>query len=227
MESCQGMIGPFECCSLVTGDARELGDQIPDRSIDLVFTDPPYLVESIELYSWLAEWAARTLKPQGLLMTYCGNLRKDRVMGLLGQSLEYVWDFANIMYGGCSIIWELNIISRWKSILCYRIPGSAAVPSRRVLGAFSGAGADKRFHIWGQDERTAHYYIQKLTPGRGSLVVDPFAGGGTTLAMAKSSGVHWLGIEIDEAVASVARERIETTQMPLFLTQQDRQLGLL
>jgi hypothetical protein len=39
------MIGPYQPNSIVTGDCRELSRAIPDHSIDLIFTDPPYLKE--------------------------------------------------------------------------------------------------------------------------------------------------------------------------------------
>ena len=31
-----------ENCKLLLGDFREKGKEIPDNSIDLIFTDPPY-----------------------------------------------------------------------------------------------------------------------------------------------------------------------------------------
>lgn len=46
----------------------------------------------------------------------------------------------------------------------------------------------------------------------GSLVLDPFFGTGTTGAMAKKLGRHWIGIERDEAYVRVARERIAAVE---------------
>lgn len=39
---CGRKIGPFHCCSVVLGDCLDLLKQLPDRSVDFVFTDPPY-----------------------------------------------------------------------------------------------------------------------------------------------------------------------------------------
>ena len=41
-------IGKFELDSIVCGDAYKLIKQIPDKSIDLIFTDPPYLITNTE-----------------------------------------------------------------------------------------------------------------------------------------------------------------------------------
>ncbi|MBX5462983.1 MAG: hypothetical protein IRZ28_18080 [Steroidobacteraceae bacterium] len=47
------------------GDFRVLSETIDDDSIDLVFTDPPYDGESVQLYEDAARIAARILKPSG------------------------------------------------------------------------------------------------------------------------------------------------------------------
>ena len=35
-------LGPYELDTIVTGDARELAAALPDESVDLVLTDPPF-----------------------------------------------------------------------------------------------------------------------------------------------------------------------------------------
>lgn len=45
----------------------------------------------------------------------------------------------------------------------------------------------------------------------GDVVLDPFFGTGTTGAMAKRLGRHWIGIERDETYIEVANQRIEQT----------------
>lgn len=58
----------YEYGRIYTGDARELAKAIPDGSIDLIFTDPPYPREFLPLYGWLAETAAQVLKPDGFML---------------------------------------------------------------------------------------------------------------------------------------------------------------
>ena len=40
------------------------------------------------------------------------------------------------------------------------------------------------------------------------LVVDPFAGSGTTLLAAKNSGFDYIGIEIEKEYVDIARKRL-------------------
>ena len=36
---------------------------LPDNSVDMIFSDPPYVKDLIHTYDWLAQEAARVLKP--------------------------------------------------------------------------------------------------------------------------------------------------------------------
>jgi modification methylase len=46
----------------------------------------------------------------------------------------------------------------------------------------------------------------------GDVVLDPFFGTGTTGAVAKKLGRHWIGIERDKKYIKVAQKRIDTVQ---------------
>jgi DNA modification methylase len=45
----------------------------------------------------------------------------------------------------------------------------------------------------------------------GDLVLNPFAGSGSTLLAARMLGCHWLGIELDENYHRIATERLGQT----------------
>ena len=201
--------------TIYTGDARELIAQIPDASIDLIFTDPPYLKEFLPLYHWLAKEAERVLKPTGFLLCYVGNVWKAEIYRyLLNTNLDYFWDFIAMHSGMGTMVWSKRVIARHKSILAFR-KSDLAMPRTNVLGVWTGTGGDKRFHRWGQDESTARYFIDCFTRP-GDIVLDPFIGGGTTGSVCKVLDRRWIGYEIDPQQAAIARLRIDTTQMPLF-----------
>src|SRR5205085_11601648 len=66
-------------------------------------------------------------------------------------------------------------------------------------------------------ERTAHpcqmpeavlERIVRVSSNPGDLVLDPFAGSGTTLAAARRLGRHWLGVELSVEYAEHIRKRL-------------------
>jgi len=194
---------------LVCGDARVLAPElIPDNSVDLIFTDPPYHKKFHYLYEWLAGEAARALKPDGFLITYAGPYWKHKVMMTLGEHLDYYYDFIMMHRGNTSILWPRRIITGYKSLLCYTPKSSKALPTTNVLGKYDGTGGDKRFHRWGQEANTARYYISCFS-NEGDLVVDYFLGAGTFAEVCKALNRDFIGFEIDEETFNIARARVD------------------
>jgi DNA modification methylase len=194
---------------LLHGDCRELAPlEIEPGSVSLIFTDPPYPKEYHYCYEFLATEAARVLKPNGFLITYAGPYWKHKVMMTLGEHLDYYYDFILMHRGKTSILWPRRIITGYKSLLCYTLKGSKAVPFTNVLGKYDGTGGDKRFHRWGQEANSARYYIDVFSHP-GDTVVDYFLGAGTFAEVCKALDRSFIGFEIDEETFAMARARVD------------------
>ena len=77
-----------ELFDLQFGDMKTLGENIPDNSIDLIFTDPPYNEASLALYGDLAKLADRVLKPGGSLVTYVGHYAIFKINDLIQMIIQ-------------------------------------------------------------------------------------------------------------------------------------------
>jgi site-specific DNA-methyltransferase (adenine-specific) len=64
--------------------------------------------------------------------------------------------------------------------------------------------------------------IVRASSNPGDVVLDPFAGSGTTLAVARRLGRHYLGIELSEKYAEQVRRRLEGVTPDLPLTDEAR-----
>lgn len=210
--------------TITTGDARELAKLIPDESIDLIFTDPPYVKEHMHLYGWLAEEGARVLKPGGFLLCYVGTYWKYETLQQIGKHLDFFWDFIAVNRGNRPVMWVRHVLAGYKSILAFT-KGKPDMPRGNILDVWVGSGEDKRFHTWGQDESTARYYIQWLVRDPNAVIWEPFAGGGTTPAVCRQIGCNFIAFEIDPATAGIARKRLQTVQ-PLLMPEEMEQMTL-
>lgn len=201
-------------------DARQWRDIISEHSIDLIFTDPPYLKEYLYLYEFLAKESADILSGGGFGLYYAGVYWKNIVMNYFDGQMEYFGDFVLVNGGSSPILWMRKIISRYKSILAYRNIGSKALPRSNVLTLWKGGGEDKRFHIWGQDESSARYYIDCFSKP-GDLVFDPFCGGGTTPAICKRLKRRCIAFDTDGAALERSIERIEVINTSREVIQEE------
>jgi len=136
---------------------------------------------------------------------------------------EYFYDFVLLHQGNTSILWQRKIISGYKSLLCYKLKGSKALPFTNVLGKYHGFGSDKRFHRWGQDGNSASYYIDVFSR-EGNTVVDYFLGAGTFAEVCKRLKRNFIGFEIDKQTYDIARARVDGAMGP---REKGRQIELL
>ncbi len=212
---------------IYTGDATQLSRFIPDESVDLIFTDPPYSTKSLHLYQWLAQETIRVLKPGGFILAMCGGLNLDKIYAMFAAipGLRYYWQY-NIHLAGskAAVVWpggnkHVPIVTRTRAVLAYS--KGKAYSRCATLDLVQGTTADKRYHIWGQEERTTRYYIDCFSEV-GDLVWDPFCGGGTTVAMCKLIDRRWLAFESDPRVTEIARDRVENIIAPLLALQAEQ-----
>jgi hypothetical protein len=211
-----GVVAPDDQ-NIIVGDMGILWDRLEDSSVDLLFSDPPYGLEAIELYPRLAELAAKKLKPGGLCVAYAWvQYLPDRLQDM-AKHLSYWWTFSIRLSGTSQQIWTRNIYQKWKAVLVYGRPPLGPAPFW-LMDCFDGGGREKSLHLWQQDLPSAKYIVEKLT-NPGDLIVDPFVGAGTFPLAAKLLGRRWLGTEINPDTAAIARHRLATfkpDELPLF-----------
>jgi DNA modification methylase len=221
MASCVAL-NPDRCLDRITvGDSRVLARDIPDESIDLIFTDPPYLKANIEdgIYAWLAQEAARVLKPGGFCLAYTCCQWLPLVLEQMQAHLTFFWMCILRHGNAASYMHHKRVIVRYTPIVAF-VKGKGA-PQCAFLDCATGSGADKRYHIWGQDERTASYYIDCFSSS-GDVVWEPFCGGGTVPVVCRQLDRRCLAFEIDPDAAARAQARLSALQprLPGIVHQQ-------
>ena len=187
------------------GDFEEVFADIPDGSVDCIITDPPYPKEFIECWSKLSRFAKRVLKPNGFCVAYSAHIYLDEVMQRMCENLDYYWTFAMYQPGQNSIVHPRNIMVGWKPVLIFQ---NGFKKNKKVIrDYFISEQREKNEHDWQQSVSGVAYLIEMFTNPT-DLIIDPFAGSGTTMIVAKQKGRQIKGAEIDEQTYNIAKTKI-------------------
>src|SRR5207247_1260511 len=132
---------------------------------------------TMAIYADLGGFAARVLKPDGLLLAETGTMFLPEAIRLLEQRLSYRWCIGLVLPGKRARVHARRVINGWRPILVFaRDPRHC---SRWLYDLFTVEGpADKVWHPWQKAVAPARHYVEQLT-APGDLVVDPFMGTGT------------------------------------------------
>jgi len=218
-------LGPNDTANngIYTGDARELAKAIPDESVDLVFTDPVY--DRIDDYRWLAETAARVLKPDSACLAWCGIGYLPLALESLSGNLAYRWQFAVMQMDGPTCPSKRFFhkgFNKWHTCLWFE--KGVGDPDRHIVDFVISKKETGNSHHWRKGKGSYLHWLDRFV-GPEAVTFDPFTGGGTVPAVCKILGRNYIAFEIDPTTAQDARDRVANTQPPLFV-QEPEQLGM-
>lgn len=206
--------------SLAVADIARL--PLADNSVDMIFTDPPYLRQYLPCYGHLAREAMRVLKPGGFVLAMAGGVYINQIFRMFDDAgLTFYWEYDLAMNGAqTGIVWRsvnghnMPISTRQKRIIAYS--KGAAISRTATVAIYETTSGDKRYHAWGQEVSSARYFVDCFTQP-GDTVLDPFIGGGTTAVACELIGRNCIGFDIDPAAIEITRNRLAGTAFPVDL----------
>jgi hypothetical protein len=98
----------FAGVDLRVGDLDEVLTDVPDGSVHLIVTDPPYVKDMMDAWPKLARVAARVLRDDGLLIAYTGQWYLPLILNNLSERLDYHWTFALLHSGPCGWVYPFT-----------------------------------------------------------------------------------------------------------------------
>lgn len=217
--------------NIIHGNAFELMDDIPDKSIDLVLTDPPYgmsfqsghrkqkhkKIENDDNLDWLPMWIEklkRVCKQDSHLYVFCSWHKVD----VFKAEFEKQFKVKNI------IIWEKNNTGMGdlegdfapKYEMCLFINNGKKLKGRRDSNIIKAKKTDNEHHPTQKPINLMEYFIEKST-NTGDMVLDCFSGSGSTAIAAHNTGRNFIGYEIEEEYFDISIKRLAHHQSQLTM----------
>lgn len=191
---------------IICGDCLDVMKDIPDNSIDLIFTDPPYGKSTINLYIDVAKCAKRILKEKGLAVFYASDYWFPQTFNEMCRYLDYFYLFHLELPGNNALIFPRNITIGCKTLMVFSKGQTRS--HNRINNFITSPQRDTgKLHKWQQSSFPAEYLIKGFSKPN-EIILDPFIGSGTTLDACIKTGRNFVGIDISHKYCEIARQRI-------------------
>ncbi|MCK4258060.1 MAG: hypothetical protein KAX49_03730 [Halanaerobiales bacterium] len=207
--------------TIINGDSLEIIQNIPDDSIDFIFTDPPYNVGKVydkygdnlnntEYLNWSLKWFSE-----------CNRISKCIVFtpGIYNLKMwinikEPLWILAWILKNGMSRN-RLRGFINWEPVLVY-----GKIKKRIFQDIYYAPLTNQKnigTHPSPKPLRLFYDLIKDFTE-EGDIVLDPFVGAGTSVVAAKSLKREFIGIDISKTYCETTEKRLRNTKLSKSIT---------
>ncbi|WP_436877897.1 DNA methyltransferase [Siccibacter turicensis] len=201
------------------GDSTQIMAGFPAQSIDFILTDPPYLVGFTDRSGrsiandknddWVTPASRemfRVLKRDSLAVSFYGWNRVDTFMS--------AWKAAGFRVVG-HIVFTKPYASK-SAFVGYQhesayvlAKGRPALPAAPLPDVLPWEYTGNRYHPTEKPVSALQPLIESFTRP-GDIVLDPFAGSGSTCVAAELAGRRWIGIELLEQYHTAGLRRINS-----------------
>jgi len=219
------------------GDCLELMKRIPDESIDLIVTDPPYLIsyktnrrkdkthdfcteiandDNPELLRGYIKECFRILKNNTAMYMFTSSKTMDFFRA---ECLDFGFSLKN------TIIWVKNShtagdlkaqFGQQYEVILLLNKGRKEFNGKRLTDVwnFDRVVGNRQLH---QNQKPVELIEQCILKhsDEGNVVFDGFLGSGTTAVAAVNTNRHYIGFELDKHYCDIANSRIESAKEDL------------
>ena len=212
--------------NLMKGDCLERMKEIPDGSVDMILTDPPYgmdfqsnhrnekynKIKNDKDLSWLNVWTNelfRVAAENTAHYVFCSFHNIDKFK----QALEQKFKIKNML------VWEKNNTSmgdlkgdfapKYEMIIFIQ-KGRRLINGKRDPNILKFNRTGNKLHPTQKPVDLLQYLLEKFSD-KGQVILDPFMGSGTTGVAAKNLNRSFIGIELDETYFNIAKDRINNS----------------
>jgi len=215
---------------LLCGDCLEVMKLIPENSIDLILTDPPYGVNSNEMNGIdykdrfynvedISKKLFKVLKDNSRAFIFTAQKTFMEVIRGFGNSgfrlhQTLIWFRPNLAGGTKKKIYDFTSV--YEQILNFHKGKPSKIKRMEEFNNFdvlkyaqpqSNFKKDKRYHIHQKPLKLIKHLLL-ASSNKNDIVLDCFLGSGTTSVICERLNRKWIGIEINPEYCEIAKKRI-------------------
>lgn len=223
----QDWTSPDGSIRLICGDCLEILPTLESGSVDAVVTDPPYGIGYKPTRSHASASSGRRKEMQAVI----GDDKQFDPTPLIGIApIMVLWggnNFAHLLPPSNGwLAWDKRdggsvfrgfVASDFELAYC-NATGRTSVLSHRWCGHLRDSERDTFVHPTQKPVVVMRWSIEQAGTKPGDLILDPYAGSGTTGVACVRTGRRFIGIEIDPKYFEIAKRRIqaELERFPLL-----------
>lgn len=227
----------MECDYIECGDCIQLLKQLPDKSIDLVVTDPPYVIDNKGGGLYTQEDKQYVKQLEGIKDGFSTEVL-DELCRVMKKINIYLWCsqkqlFPLIRYFVEGKKCNFNLIT-WHKTNPVPACGNKYLTDTEYCLFFR----EKGVKIYGEFSTKFTYYVTPLnqkdkklynhptikpldiiqnlvvnSSQEGDVILDPFLGSGTTAVACVNTNRHYIGFELDKQYYDIACKRLDEVEV--------------
>lgn len=214
--------------NLLHGDCFDLLKDIPNESVDMILTDPPYgmsfqsghrkikyeKIQGDSNLDWLDDFVDeiyRVSKPNTAHYVFCSFHHIDKFK----QAIEKRFKIKNIL------TWVKNNTSMGDlkgdfatktEFIIFFHKGRRLINGKRDPNVLEFKRTGNKLHPTQKPVDMTEYLLTKFS-GEGDVVLDPFMGSGTTGIACLNTNRRFIGMELDDDYFKIANDRIREKEV--------------
>lgn len=212
----------MELNKIYNGNCFDLFEQLDDKSIDVVFTSPPYnrkrndkytfyndtLVDYYSFLMYFIEESRRVARDKVIVNIQTNYYNQSEVYHIIGTYADMIkqiiiWEKTNPMpASGHNITnaYEMFIVIGDKPLK------SNTTYTKNLISTSVNSSMPKE-HKAVMKQEVSDWFIEKFTK-EGDIILDPFMGVGTTAISCKKMNRNYIGFEMIKEYCDMAEKRI-------------------
>jgi len=214
---------------VIQGDCLDVMRDIPDKSIDLILTDPPYGINVINGGKSFGSIGGG--KPFGSIgggnlvdvKKYAPIINDDikvdltEIFRISKNQVIFGGNYFDLPISKGWIVWDKKCKNNWADnfsdgeLAWTSFDRPLKIYRHLWMGLIQEGKTENKYHPTQKPLQLIEYIVREYSKET-DLILDPFLGSGTTAVACERLNRRWIGIEIEPSYVKTARERIKQEQ---------------